>query len=175
MTDNTSDGEESARIVTGKVKWFDPAKGYGFVTACDIPEDILLHQSCLREAGSEMALQGATITCKIIQSPKGLQACHIVKIDNSTAIPEALHIASGAKENPLLACMEDYEPALVKWFNRVRGYGFVTPGAGRPDVFLHMETVRRSGMDNLIPGQNVLVRIGEGPKGLTVIDLKTRN
>ena len=56
----------------------------------------------------------------------------------------------------------DWERAMVKWFNRVRGFGFLMRAEGTPDVFVHMETLRRFGFTELRPGQMVLVRWGLG-------------
>jgi len=61
---------------------------------------------------------------------------------------------------------------MVKWFNRVRGFGFLTRGEGTPDVFVHMETLRRFGFTELRPGQMVMVRWGHGSKGCMAAELR---
>jgi CspA family cold shock protein len=54
----------------------------------------------------------------------------------------------------------------------LRGFGFLTRGEGTPDIFVHMETLRRYGLTELRPGQIVLVRYGPGPKGLMAAEVK---
>jgi cold shock protein len=75
--------------VSGSVKWFDPAKGYGFILPDEHLPDILLHVSCLRRGGFQTAYEGSRIICDVVRTPKGLQAARIRGMDNSTAIRPA--------------------------------------------------------------------------------------
>lgn len=150
--------------ISGSVKWFDLTKGYGFITRADGGEgDVLLHQSCIRQSGFKTAHEGARIVCEAIHSPKGLQARRVIALDNSTA-----SLQPPSPERPERYLAEPKGPsfdATVKWFNRGKGYGFVSRGADSPDIFVHMETLRRCGVRELRQGQKVRVRTGDGPKG----------
>jgi CspA family cold shock protein len=165
---------ESALEVSGLIKWFDTSKGYGFIKPSEGAQgDILLHQTCVRQSGFKAAYEGAKVVCEAVQGPKGLQAKRLLSLDNSTAAP---HTAALHRTIRYLA--EPHGPAFeatVKWFNRGKGYGFVSRGPNTPDIFVHMETLRRSGIRELRQGQRVSVRTGDGPKGelaaeLTLLD-----
>jgi CspA family cold shock protein len=142
-------GEGSANLVEvhGVIKWFDASKGYGFIVPDNGWPDVLLHVTVLRRDGFQTAYEGARIVVECIQRAKGYQAFRVVTATSGL------------------------ERAQVKWFNRLRGFGFLTCGEGTPDIFVHMETLRRFGMTELRPGQYVLVRFGPGSKGMMAAEI----
>jgi len=158
--------------VTGLVKWFDLSKGYGFIKPSSGADgDILLHQTCVRQSGFKAAYEGARVVCEAVQGPKGLQARRVISLDNSTAAPQ---LAAAPTRSRYLA--EPKGPsfdATVKWFNRGKGYGFVSRGPDTPDIFIHMETVRRAGLAGLEPDQPLRARIADGRKGPLAVVIET--
>jgi CspA family cold shock protein len=155
--------------ISGTIKWFDVAKGFGFIVPDNELPDILLHVTCLRRDGYQTALEGTRVVCLVQKRERGYQAFRIISMDQSTAVhPSQMPpVRTHVKVTPT----SGMERALVKWFNRSKGFGFLTRGEGTEDIFIHMETLRRYGLTELRPGQVVLVRFGRGDKGLMAAEI----
>lgn len=72
--------------VAGQIKWFDVAKGYGFVVPDDGSADILLHVTILRRSGLQTAFEGARVVCEAQKRAKGMQVFRVIAMDESTAV-----------------------------------------------------------------------------------------
>ena len=162
--------EGEGTLVHGRIKWFDGVRGYGFMMADDGGGDVLVHFTVVRDYGRRSLPEGASLSCMAVARDRGRQARRIVSLDLSTAIgpdPETAATRAADRVDPqaMVAAAGAFEPVEVKWFNRLKGYGFVLRPGGDEDIFVHMETVRRAGLGELMPGQPLRARIAPGHKG----------
>lgn len=171
---DTSDGVDEANLdlveVAGYIKWFDVSKGFGFIVPDDGTPDVLLHVTCLRRDGFQTAYEGARIVCEVAERSRGFQAFRVISMDESTA-KHTSQIEPSSSYTPVEA-VSGFLPATVKWFNRIKGYGFLVLQETGEDVFIHMETLRRYGIAELRPGQVMTLRYGHGAKGLMVAEIR---
>lgn len=151
----------TGRRVEAKVKWFNAAKGFGFVTMSDGSPDAFLPMAVLRRAGYEDVREGASISCEVGTGAKGPLVVTVLNLDNSTAVSAGMGGGVRAAARPA----QTLEGA-VKWFEADRGYGFIAPDGGGKDIFIHVTALRRSGVNQVGPGQRVRVDVVDGRKGL---------
>ena len=151
------------------VKWFNPEKGFGFVTLDNGSGDAFLHAKTVAQSGRDAAaLQpGARVRVRIGQGLKGPQVSEVLEIDTSTVTgaPELKSERRPAGHQPV-----DRKPTrmtgTVKWYSPVKRFGFVAVDSGRQEVFVHAATLQRSGVPTLVEGQRVEMDVAEGRKGL---------
>ena len=155
----------------GRVKWFNPVKGFGFVASDEGGPDILLHLNVLRSFGQGTISDGAVVELLAQKSERGMQAVEVLSIRQEDAGAEeearvqGIAIDSGAA-GPL-------EPAKVKWFDKMRGFGFANVFGKSEDIFMHMEVLRRSNLSALQPGEAICIRVMDGRRGKMAAEILT--
>lgn len=155
---------QNTRRLRGQVKWFDQAKGFGFVVADEGGPDILLHANVLRNFGQSSVADRAGIELDVQDTDRGVQAVEVHAIEP----PEQDRMAGLADlENidPEVLRAAPLEPARIKWFDKGKGFGFANTFGRDEDVFIHIEVLRRSGMSDLQSGEALAIRVIEGQRG----------
>jgi len=165
-------GQGEAARLSGKIKWFNRSKGFGFIVPEDGTSDIFLPLAVLERSGFSEAPDGASVTFEWIQGPKGRAATQVLQLDASTAQPRPPREGGGGRyrQRDDGYGNEGSGPAesldgVVKWYDPARGFGFILPNDGGKDIFVHVTALRRSGLDGLEPGQPVRMMVSQARRG----------
>ncbi|GGG58330.1 cold-shock protein [Salipiger pallidus] len=162
--------DAEVRRVIGKVKWFDPVKGFGFVIADEGGPDILLHANVLRNFGQSSVADNAQIEISVQKTERGIQATEVLRID-PPEVPAGAPLADFEGIDPEVIAAAPLEPARVKWFDKGKGFGFANIFGRSSDIFIHIEVLRRSGLADLQPGEALAIRVIDGKRGLMATEV----
>ena len=155
------------------VKWYNPDKGFGFVQLADGSGDAFLHVSVVERSGHDSVPPGATLEVRAGPGPKGPQVTEILSVDSSTAQQEMPRRARPERRiYPPTDQAAVEEPGTVKWYNAVKGFGFIASDRGGKDIFVHASALKRAGIADLAEGQRVAVDVIDGQKGPEVASLR---
>jgi CspA family cold shock protein len=175
------DNQGGAGPIEAEVKWYNGRKGFGFVLGPD-GTDVFFHASALTEAGVEPPDTGDKLVCEIGTDRQGRRlVTRIVELKRGEG--------GGAGARPPRRDFGDRPPrrdfggrdeggptydvnGTVKWFDQVRGFGFVTPEDGGQDVFLHSSVLQRAGKQDVQQGEKVSLEVRDGQRGRQAVNMK---
>ncbi|HEX2135580.1 MAG TPA: cold-shock protein [Microvirga sp.] len=167
------------------MKWFNAEKGFGFVELTDGSGEAFLHIRPVEAAGYTALDPGTTLVVRTGQGQKGPQVTEVISVDTSTAQPEAARRgpprSSFGGGSPYGGAPRSFAPrqqtpasgppdteGTVKWYDPVKGFGFVSVEGQAKDLFVHRSALERAGLTSLAEGQPVRVAVVEGRKGREV-------
>ncbi len=145
------------------MKWFDPAKGFGFIISDDTQTDILLHANVLRNYGQSSVADGARIRFFAQETARGMQATSVVQI-----VPPESQIAALSDfedVDPEILAQLPFNPHVSDGLTRVKGSVSPMFGGENDDIFVHIEVLRRSGLADLNAGEAITLRVIDGKRG----------
>lgn len=159
-------GFDPDMIRTGTVKWFDPARGFGFILCEELPRDVLLHLNVLRNFGQSSVADGSTVTFRCHSTPRGYQVTEVLSVEPPAQIDDQ------PEDLPPLRDDLPYLPARVKWFDKAKGFGFANAFGTSDDIFVHIDVLRRFGLADLAAGEAICLRAVEGARGRQAVEVR---
>lgn len=161
----TEISNNNVECVEASVKWYNPAKGYGFLNREDNSGDIMIHFSTLDKVGCAYVKSGDRVICDVGPGRHGAQVIRVIEVKFGSPEPRSLSGFLGLQLTPFNP--EDLEEieGVIKWYNPDKGYGFIRPDNGGREIFIHFSVMRRAGYKTLEPGIRVLAKVYTSEKG----------
>lgn len=159
--------------VDAVVKWFKSDKGFGFVELGNGAGDAFLHIGALQAAGFETVPPGAKLKVQVANGAKGTQVTRVLEVDTAGAAeraPPRYNEARPPRRHPDPSTAVQVS-GTVKWFDDNKGFGFVQSNDGGKDVFVHISILGPSGVQHLVEGQPVTMRVVDTPKGREALSI----
>ena len=160
-------------MASGTVKFFNSAKGFGFIAPDEGGADVFVHASAVEQAGLRTLNEGDRVTFEVEEDRRsGKLAATDLRVtgsgsgSTSASRPDQRSQSNfrpqGAATRPASGTrslgsrqVEGSGRGVVKWFNPAKGFGFIEPETGGEDVFVHISAVERAGLRELREGQRV--------------------
>jgi cold shock protein len=132
----------------GVVKFFNAQKGFGFIQREDGGEDVFVHISAVERAGLEGLAEGQQLQFNLVDRGGKISAADLQVVGDVIAV-------AAKPAGPQRQLTGEKATGTVKFFNSMKGFGFITRDDGQPDAFVHISAVERSGMRELNEGDKL--------------------
>ena len=129
---------------SGKVKFFNAQKGFGFIQQDAGGEDVFVHISAVERAGLEGLAEGQELQFNLVDRGGKVSAADLQVVGDVIAVQ-----TNAAPRRELTG---EKASGTVKFFNSMKGFGFITRDDGQPDAFVHISAVERSGLSEINEG-----------------------
>jgi CspA family cold shock protein len=147
----------------GIVKFFNPQKGFGFIVRDDGGEDVFVHISAVEQAGLTGLAEGQPLEFTLVDRGGRVSATDLKIEGEPLPVPERASRDSG----PQRQLTGEKAQGTVKFFNAMKGFGFISRDDGQPDAFVHISAVERAGMVSLNEGDRLAFELEVDRRGKT--------
>ncbi|HJQ18628.1 MAG TPA: cold-shock protein [Allosphingosinicella sp.] len=153
----------------GVVKFFNGQKGFGFIVRDDGGEDVFVHISAVEQAGLTGLAEGQPLEFTLVDRGGRISATDLKIEGDPLPVPERgpREGGAGGDRGPQRQLTGEKASGTVKFFNAMKGFGFISRDDGQPDAFVHISAVERAGMVSLNEGDRLAFELEVDRRGKT--------